>query len=109
MKGILMAVYVDHARNPFGRMLMCHMVADGIEELLMISDRIGLARRHFQSGSFPHSDLSQSYRARAVIAGAVEVDRRGLVAVMRAYRARLIFDPVEAKRLSGLILTQRGG
>lgn len=58
MKGNLMAVYVDHARNSFGRMLMCHMVADGIEELLMMYERIGLARRHFQPGSFPHFDLS---------------------------------------------------
>lgn len=104
-----MAVYVDHARNPFGRMLMCHMVADGIEELLEMADRVGLARRHFQNGSFPHFDLSQSYRARAVIAGAVEVDRHGLVAVMRAYRTRLILDTAEAERLRCLSLTQRGG
>lgn len=55
-----MTVYVDSARNPYGRMLMCHMVADGVGELLEMADRIGLARRHFQRESFPHFDLSQS-------------------------------------------------
>lgn len=94
-----MTVYVDSARNPFGRMLMCHMVADGVEELLGMADRIGLARRHFQNGSFPHFDLSQSYRAKAIGAGAVVVDRRGLVEVMRRYRVRLIKDAEERERL----------
>lgn len=103
-----MPVYVDDARNPYGRMLMCHMVADGVEDLLGMADRIGLARRHFQPGSFPHFDLSRGYRQRALLAGAIAVDRHGLVAVMREYRARLISDPAEAERLSGLILTPHG-
>jgi hypothetical protein len=98
-----MAVYVDNARNPFGRMLMCHMVADYIEELFGMVDRVGLARRHFQNGSFPHFDLSLGYRARAITAGAVEVDRRGLVTVMRTYRARLNKDPEELERLRALV------
>jgi hypothetical protein len=94
-----MTVYVDSARNPYGRMLMCHMVADGVEELLGMADRIGLARRHFQNGSFPHFDLSQYYRAKAIGAGAQVVDRRGLVEVMRRYRGRLKEDPDEVERL----------
>lgn len=94
-----MTVYVDSARNPYGRMRMCHMVADGVEELFEMADRIGLARRHFQPGSFPHFDLSQSYRSRAVSAGAVVVDRHGLVAVMRRYRQRLREDEEELVRL----------
>lgn len=81
-------MYVDSARNPYGRMLMCHMVADGVGELLEMADRIAPARRHFQRGSFPRFDLSQSYRSKAVSAGAIVVDRRGLVAVMRRHRQR---------------------
>ena len=92
-------MYVDSARNPYGRMLMCHMVADGVGELLEMADRIGLARRHFQRGSFPRFDLSQSNRSRGVSAGAIVVDRHGLVAVMRRNRQRLKEDEDELVRL----------
>jgi len=88
-----MAVYVDNARNPYGRMLMCHMVADTIEELLEMADKIGLQRRHFQPTSHPHFDVSVGYRSKALAAGAVEVDRRGLVDVMKRQCQRLKDDP----------------
>ena len=90
-----MAVYVDNARNPYGRMLMCHMVADRIEELFGMADRIGIAHRHFQPGSFPHFDLSLTYRGRAIRNGAIEVERHDLVRVMRAYRDLIRTDPEE--------------
>ena len=90
-----MAVYVDRERNSFGRMIMCHMVADTIGELLDMADRIGLHRRHFQPDSHPHFDVSTGYRAKAVKAGAVEVDRRGLVEIMKRQSLRLKEDPAE--------------
>ena len=93
-----MPVYVDNARNPYGRILMCHMVAD----------RIGLARRHFQPGSFPHFDLSLGYRDRALRLGAIPVERRELVGVMRAYRALLLQDEAETGRLREVIAATRG-
>ena len=104
-----MPVYVDNARNPYGRMLMCHMVADRIEELFGMADRIGLARRHFQPGSFPHFDLSLGYRDRALCLGAIAVDRRELVGVMRAYRALVLQDEAEMGRLREAIAATRGG
>jgi len=103
-----MPVYVDNARNPFGRMIMCHMVADRIDELIGMADRIGLARRHFQPGSFPHFDLSLSYRDRALLHGAIAVGRRELGGVMRAYRECLIRDETERERLRALINVSRG-
>ncbi len=95
-----MAVYVDNARNPFGRMKMCHMLADTIGELLQMADKIGLDRRHFQPTSHPHFDVSLGYRARAIEAGAVEVDRRGIVLVMKTQRLRLQTDGDEQTSLS---------
>jgi hypothetical protein len=38
-------------------MLMRHILAGGVDELFDMADRIGLVRRHFQPGSFPHFDL----------------------------------------------------
>ena len=44
-----MAVYVDNMQAQFGRMKMCHMIADSTEELLAMADRIGVARKWIQS------------------------------------------------------------
>lgn len=94
-----MPVYVDHARNPFGRMIMSHMIADTIPELMAMACDIGLHHRHFQPKSHPHFDVSQSYRNKAVCLGAIEVGRKELVALMRQQRQRLATDKVEALNL----------
>lgn len=43
-----MTVYVDDVRHPFRRMVMSHMWADSLDELLAMADRIGVARRWLQ-------------------------------------------------------------
>ncbi len=70
-----MSVYVDDMRAPFGRLVMCHMVADSTEELLAMADRIGVARRWLQdAGTWKeHFDIALSKRALAVQHGAVEI------------------------------------
>ena len=78
-----MAVYVDGAQNKFGRMVMCHMVADTVAELHEMAAKVGMKREWFQPYSSPHYDLSKTRRAAAVAAGAIEVDRRGIVAVLK--------------------------
>lgn len=63
----------------FGRMKMCHMLADTDEELLVMAERIGVARRwHQYPGQHPrsHFDIAMSKRALAVAAGAVEITMR---------------------------------
>ncbi len=56
-----MTVYVDNARLPFRRMIMCHMVADSVDELHEMADAIGVNRRWFQSeASYPHYDVCLS-------------------------------------------------
>lgn len=82
-----MAVYVDEARNPFGRMVMGHMVADTLDELHAMADAIGMRRAWYQPLSFPHYDVSVSRRRAAVALGAVVVDRRGIALHIRRLRA----------------------
>ncbi len=88
-----MSVYVDSSIYPYGRMVMCHMLADTPEELHAMADRIGVARRWFQAkASFPHYDIAKSKRALAVQAGAVECDRSALVAAIQRIRASRAFE-----------------
>ena len=81
-----MTVYVDPPKYPYRRMIMCHMVADTLDELHGMADRIGVARRWFQPKSSPHYDICKSKRSLAIKYGAVEVDRRGMVRVIRRLR-----------------------
>lgn len=73
-----MTVYVDDMRAPFGRMVMCHMLADTDAELLAMADRIGVQRKwHQHPGRFDsHFDIALTKRAAAVAAGAVEITWR---------------------------------
>lgn len=73
-----MSVYVDDMQWPFGRMLMCHMIADTSEELHAMADAIGVARKWCQfPGTYKeHYDIAQSKRALAVTLGAVEIPWR---------------------------------
>tara|TARA_R100000655_G_scaffold109815_3_gene165721 strand:- start:3774 stop:4040 length:267 start_codon:yes stop_codon:yes gene_type:complete len=83
-----MAVYVDNMQAQFGRMKMCHMIADSTEELLAMADRIGVARKWIQSAGTAreHFDIAMSKRALAVEAGAVEVTMKELARMTRARR-----------------------
>lgn len=73
-----MAVYVDDMRASFGRMVMCHMVADSDDELHAMAALIGVARRWHQAPPRhdSHYDIALSKRAAAVAAGAIEITWR---------------------------------
>lgn len=89
-----MSVYVDRAENNFGRMIMCHMLADTPEELHAMADSIGVARRWFQAppkASFWHYDIAKSKRALALAFGAVDCDRDTFVAHLRRIRTSGVF------------------
>lgn len=79
-----MSVYVDESRYPYGRMIMCHMMADSLDELHEMADKIGIARKWFQDKPrFPHYDISKGKRALAVEHGAIEVTGKELVKKFR--------------------------
>lgn len=83
-----MPVYVDDMRAPYGRLIMCHMVADTEEELLAMADKIGVARRWHQypGADKSHFDICLSKRAMAVSAGAIEIEGRQTVELVRRKR-----------------------
>lgn len=94
-----MPVYVDKAIYQFGRMIMCHMIADTPAELHTMADRIGVARRWFQTppkASFWHYDIAKSKRVLAVAAGAIECDRNAFVAAVRRIRESKVFESAMA-------------
>ena len=70
-----MTVYVDDMRAPFGRMIMCHMLADTSEELFEMADKIGVARKWLQHAGKPkeHFDIALSKKALAIRHGAEEI------------------------------------
>lgn len=72
-----MAVYVDPAVWPFGRMIMCHMIADTHAELIDMARRIGVASRWIQHAGDvrrEHFDICKSKRVKAVAFGAIEIE-----------------------------------
>ncbi len=70
-----MAVYVDDMRAPFGRMVMCHMIASTSKELHTMAARIGVRQKWCQNrGTYrEHYDICLAKRALAVKAGAREI------------------------------------
>lgn len=90
-----MPVYVDRINIAYGRMIMCHMIADTPEELHAMADRIGVARRWFQTppkASFWHYDIAQSKKRLALAHGAIECDRNAFVAALRRIRDSKVFE-----------------
>ena len=80
-----MSVYVDDMRAPYGRMIMCHMIADTVDELLRMADFIGVRRKWLQTkGRITHFDVCRAKKRLAIEAGAIELDRREYVRKMRA-------------------------
>lgn len=91
-----MSVYVDRVKIPYRGMVMCHMVADTIEELHSMADLIGVNRKWFQSpdkARHPHYDICQAKKALALKFGAVETsDRRLFISKAKKLREELLLN-----------------
>lgn len=87
-----MAVYVDDMKAGYGRMVMCHMVADTEEELHEMADKIGVARKWYQyphKSRHPHYDIALSKKALAIGFGAIAISSREAPAIARRCREAL--------------------
>ena len=87
-----MTCYVDQLRSypdhHSGQPHWCHLVTDGeLEELHAFAASLGIARTRFQGhGRYPHYDLPPAYRERAIAFGAVPINSREMVRILRARR-----------------------
>lgn len=83
-----MTVYVDDMRARFGRMIMCHMIADTDDELHAMADKIGVARKWHQAPPQhnSHYDIALSMRALAICHGAVPITMREWAAMVSVRR-----------------------
>lgn len=88
-----MSVYVDDCRIRFGRMIMCHLGADAIDELHAFAAQLGCRREWFQGD---HYDLPLFRRRRAVRRGAIEISRRQMVRILRQRKGGGDGDDVQA-------------
>ena len=75
-----MSVYVDDMKAGFGRMIMCHMIADSPAELLGMATKLNLNHNWIQAQGThrEHFDICLSYRKKAVALGAKEVSQLDL-------------------------------
>lgn len=83
-----MAVYVDKMKAKYGRMIMSHMIADSLDELHEMADKLGINRKWYQDKKVPHYDICQSKKALAIHHGAVLSDRRKMVELIRFWKGK---------------------
>lgn len=76
-------VYVDNMAVGFGRMIMCHCIADNQQELFEMMDKIGVNRKWVQDYNTPreHFDISLSKKKLAIQFGAKEINMRELATI----------------------------
>lgn len=89
-------IYIDALRRHDGR-LWCHMYSHDLAALDAFAARIGVSSYRQiptpRNGiSWPHYDLTEAGRAKALAAGAIEHDRFQFVAEANAIRRRWALD-----------------
>ncbi len=107
-----MTTYVDNMKAKFGRLVMCHMVAETDDELHAMAARIGVARRWHQKAGTHHShyDICMAKRELAVGSGAIEVTQRELGAMLLLRRStRMLCGPEEAVAWARARINRKGG
>lgn len=80
-------VYVDNTRNERHGWEWSHLVADSLEELHQFAAKQLLPRSWFHAtAKYPHYDVTQWGRRRALNGGAIPVARRELILKARELR-----------------------
>lgn len=104
-----MAVYVDDAIWEWRGKKWAHLVADTTDELHEFARRLGLRQEWFQEpkpgaiGGWPHYDVTEGMRRKAIARGARKVTSRELVYIIRRMRTE------QAMKNRGSIMGQVDG
>lgn len=77
-------VYVDDMQARYGRLIMCHMIADSHDELMAMAERIGVQLKWLQKeGTYKeHFDICLAKKRLAIRAGAKQVTQKQLIQIM---------------------------
>jgi hypothetical protein len=83
------SVYVDDAVHPWRGQRWAHLMADTLEELHAMAQRLGIPRRAFQNKtSGAHYDVTVDLREDAIRLGAIPISRHRDRALVKAVIAR---------------------
>ncbi len=80
-----MPVYVDDMEAKYSRMIMCHMVADTLEELHDMAEKIGVPKKWYQGPPVtrrPHYDICMSKKKNALELGAIQITMRETIQII---------------------------
>jgi len=73
-----MSVYVDDAVHAWRGQRWAHLMADTLDELHAMAQRLGIPRRAFQNKtSGAHYDVTTELREQAIALGAIAISRHG--------------------------------
>ncbi len=84
-----MAVYVDNMRSKYGRMIMCHMIADTSVELAAMAVKLQIPLKWMQKQGTPeeHYDICLSKKKLAIkYYGAKEITSKELINKIKVKR-----------------------
>lgn len=85
-------LYIDNARNPYGNMVMCHMIADTNEELVEAAQKLGLKPEWIQKEGTAqeHFDVSAAIKQKAIRElGARAISKREIIRIIQGKRDRI--------------------
>ena len=85
-----MAIYVDRAKVSFQGREWCHLMADTLEELHQFARQLDIDARLFhRTASYPHYDITLEMRILVIEHGAIDADRRTIIACGKRLKLQL--------------------
>ncbi|NHB59096.1 DUF4031 domain-containing protein [Acinetobacter sp. 194] len=84
-------VYVDNMRVSHRGKEWCHLMADGLDELHAFAKKMNIDPRLFhRTASYPHYDVTVQMRELILQFGAVQADRKTIIACGKKLKAELL-------------------